>query len=152
VCGYRSTGAKARVREERTGTNVMEFPEDLKYTREHEWVAVEGSVATIGITDHAQEQLGDVVFIELPSVGDRVEKADAFGVVESTKAVSDVYAPLSGEVAEVNDDLPDNPELLNEDPYGDGWMVKVTIGDKADLDDLMTADEYRKFIEESATE
>lgn len=130
----------------------MEFPEDLKYTREHEWVSIEGAVATIGITDHAQEQLGDVVFVELPSVGDRVEKADAFGVVESTKAVSDVYAPLSGEVAEVNDDLPDNPELINEDPYGDGWMVKITLGDKADLDDLMTADEYRKFIEESAPE
>ena len=130
----------------------MELPEDLKYTREHEWVSIEGSVATIGITDHAQEQLGDVVFVELPGVGDRIEKADAFGVVESTKAVSDVYAPLSGEVTEVNDDLPDNPELINEDPYGDGWMVKVTIGDKADLEDLMTADEYRKFIEESATE
>ncbi len=130
----------------------MEFPEDLKYTREHEWVSIDGSVATIGITDHAQEQLGDVVFVELPSVGDRVEKADAFGVVESTKAVSDVYAPLSGEVSEVNDDLPDNPELINEDPYGDGWMVKITLGDQADLEDLMTADEYRKFIEESATE
>ena len=130
----------------------MELPEDLKYTREHEWVSIEGSVATIGITDHAQEQLGDVVFVELPSVGDRVEKADAFGVVESTKAVSDVYAPLSGEVTEVNDDLPDNPELINEDPYGDGWMVKITLGDKADLDDLMTADEYRKFIEDSAPE
>jgi glycine cleavage system H protein len=130
----------------------MELPEDLKYTREHEWVSIEGSVATIGITDHAQEQLGDVVFVELPAVGDRVEKADAFGVVESTKAVSDVYAPLSGEVAEVNDDLPDNPELINEDPYGDGWMVKVTIGDKADLEDLMTAEEYRRYVEESATE
>ncbi len=130
----------------------MELPEDLKYTREHEWVSIDGSVATIGITDHAQEQLGDVVFVELPSLGDRVEKADAFGVVESTKAVSDVYAPLSGEVTEVNDDLPDNPELINEDPYGDGWMVKITLGDKADLEDLMTADEYRKFIEESATE
>ena len=130
----------------------MEFPEDLKYTREHEWVSIEGAVATIGITDHAQEQLGDVVFVELPTVGDRVEKADAFGVVESTKAVSDVYAPLSGEVAEVNDDLPDNPELINEDPYGDGWMVKIALGDKADLDELMTADEYRKFIEESAPE
>ncbi len=130
----------------------MELPEDLKYTREHEWVSIDGSVATIGITDHAQEQLGDVVFVEPPSLGDRVEKADAFGVVESTKAVSDVYAPLSGEVTEVNDDLPDNPELINEDPYGDGWMVKITLGDKADLEDLMTADEYRKFIEESATE
>lgn len=130
----------------------MELPEDLKYTREHEWVAVEGSVATVGITDHAQEQLGDVVFVELPSVGDRVEKADAFGVVESTKAVSDVYAPLSGEVTEVNDDLPDNPELINEDPYGDGWMVKLQIGDKTDLDDLMSAEEYRKYVEESAAE
>src|SRR5262245_27786737 len=127
----------------------MEFPEDLKYTREHEWVSIEGSVATIGITDHAQEQLGDVVFVELPGVGDRIEKADAFGVVESTKAVSDVYAPLSGEVTEVNDDLPDNPELINEDPYGDGWMVKITIGDRADLDDLMRAEEYRQYIEKS---
>jgi glycine cleavage system H protein len=130
----------------------MELPEDLKYTREHEWVSLDGTVATIGITDHAQEQLGDVVFVELPAVGDRIEKSDAFGVVESTKAVSDVYAPLSGEVTEVNDDLPDNPELINEDPYGDGWMVKVAIGDKADLDDLMTADEYRQFIEESTAE
>ena len=130
----------------------MELPEDLKYTREHEWVSIDGSVATIGITDHAQEQLGDVVFVELPSLGDRVEKAAAFGVVESTKAVSDVYAPLSGEVTEVNDDLLDNQELINEDPYGDGWMVKITLGDKADLEDLMTADEYRKFMEDSATE
>ena len=130
----------------------MEFPEDLKYTREHEWVLIDGSTATIGITDHAQHELGDVVFVELPAIGDRVEKSDAFGVVESTKAVSDVYAPLSGEVTEINDDLPDNPELINEDPYGDGWMVKVSIGDKADLDDLMTADEYRRFIEESTAE
>ena len=130
----------------------MEFPEDLKYTREHEWVSIDGAVARIGITAQPQAQLGDVVFVELPTVGDRVEKADAFGVVESTKAVSDVYAPLSGEVSEVNDDLPDNPELINEDPYGDGWMVKITLGDKADLEDLMTADEYRKFIEDSATE
>ena len=130
----------------------MEFPEDLKYTREHEWVLIDGSTATIGITDHAQHQLGDVVFVELPAVGDRVERSEAFGVVESTKAVSDVYAPLSGEVAEINDDLPDNPELINEDPYGDGWMVKITLGDKADLEDLMTADEYRKFIEDAAAE
>ncbi len=130
----------------------MEFPEDLKYTREHEWLSIEGDVVTVGITDHAQQQLGDVVFVELPAVGDRVEKADAFGVVESTKAVSDVYAPVSGEIAEVNDDLPDNPELINEDPYGDGWMVKITVGDRADLDDLMTAEEYRRYVEESAEE
>ena|SRR5215831_17180827 len=130
----------------------MEFPEDLKYTREHEWVSLQGSVATIGITDHAQHELGDVVFVELPSVGDRIEKSDAFGVVESTKAVSDIYAPVSGEVVEVNDDLPDNPELINEDPYGDGWIIKVTLADKADLADLLSADEYRAYLDESATE
>ncbi len=126
----------------------MELPEDLKYTREHEWLSIEDGVATVGITDHAQEQLGEVVFVELPAAGDKVEKSEPFGVVESTKAVSDIYAPVSGEVAEVNDGLPDSPELVNEDPYGDGWMVKVTIGDDADLEDLMTADEYRQFVEE----
>ncbi|HEY8517926.1 MAG TPA: glycine cleavage system protein GcvH [Candidatus Binatia bacterium] len=130
----------------------MELPEDLKYTREHEWVSIDGTIATVGITDHAQQQLGEVVFVELPAVGDRVEKSEAFGVVESTKAVSDVYAPVSGEVTEINDDLPDNPELINEDPYGDGWMIKLQIGDTAELDELMTAEEYRKYIEESAAE
>src|SRR5262245_3269454 len=98
----------------------MDFPDDLKYTREHEWLLVEGSVATVGITSFAEEQLGDVVFIELPAVGDKVVKDEAMGVVESVKAVSDVYAPVSGTVLEVNDDLPDNTELVNEDPYGDG--------------------------------
>jgi len=130
----------------------MELPEDLKYTREHEWVSIEENVATVGITDHAQEQLGEVVFVELPGVGDRVEKSEPFGVVESTKAVSDIYAPLTGEVTEVNDDLPDSPELVNEDPYGDGWMVKITIGEDTDLDDLMTAEEYRQYIEECPEE
>lgn len=128
----------------------MELPEDLKYTREHEWLVIEDKVATVGVTDHAQEQLGEVVFVELPAAGDKVEKSEPFGVIESTKAVSDIYAPVSGEVAEVNDDLPDSPELVNEDPYGDGWMVKITIGDESDLEDLMTADEYREYIEESA--
>ena len=98
----------------------MEFPEDVKYSKEHEWVLVEGGVATVGITDYAQDQLGDIVFVELPAVGDKVSKEDAFGVVESVKAVSDIYAPVSGKVLEVNDDLPENPEMLNEDPYGDG--------------------------------
>lgn len=128
----------------------MELPEDLKYTREHEWLVIEDKVATVGVTDHAQEQLGEVVFVELPAAGDKVEKSEPFGVIESTKAVSDIYAPVSGEVAEVNDDLPDSPELVNEDPYGDGWMVKITIGDDSDLEDLMTADEYREYVEESA--
>lgn len=130
----------------------MELPEDLKYTREHEWLAIEDKVVTVGITDHAQEQLGEVVFVELPAAGDKVEKSEPFGVVESTKAVSDIYAPVSGDVAEVNDDLPDSPELVNEDPYGDGWMVKITIGDESDLEDLMTAEEYREYIEESEEE
>jgi len=124
----------------------MEFPEDLKYSKEHEWVLVEGDVATIGITDYAQEQLGDIVFVELPAVGDKASKDEAFSVVESVKAVSDVYAPVSGKVLEVNDDLPDSPEMLNEDPYGDGWMVKIEMSDKTDLDDLMTSAEYEEFV------
>ncbi len=126
----------------------MEFPDDLKYTREHEWLLVEGNVATVGITEFAQEQLGDVVFVELPAVGDKVTKDEAMGVVESVKAVSDVYAPVSGEVTEVNDDLPESTELVNEDPYGDGWMVKIQLSDPTDLDDLMTAAEYEQFVTE----
>ena len=107
----------------------MEFPDDLKYSKEHEWVLVEGGVATIGITDYAQEQLGDIVFVELPAIGDKVSKEDAFGVVESVKSVNDVYAPISGKVLEVNDDLPENPEMVNDDPYGDGWMIKIELTD-----------------------
>jgi len=126
----------------------MEFPEDLKYSKEHEWVLVEGNVATIGITDYAQEQLGDIVFVELPAVGDKVSKEDAFGVVESVKAVSDIYAPVSGKVVEVNDDLPDNPEMLNEDPYGDGWIIKVEMNDPEELQDLLNATEYEEYVAE----
>jgi len=126
----------------------MEFPEDLKYSKEHEWVLVEGNVATVGITDYAQDQLGDIVFVELPGVGDKVSKEDAFGVVESVKAVSDVYAPVSGKVLEVNDDLPENPEMLNEDPYGDGWMIKIEMNDLEELQDLMTATEYEEYVAE----
>ncbi|MGD9762656.1 MAG: glycine cleavage system protein GcvH [Candidatus Binatia bacterium] len=126
----------------------MEFPDDLKYSREHEWVLVEGKVATVGITAFAEEQLGDVVFVELPAVGDKVTKDEAMGVVESVKAVSDVYAPVSGTVLEVNDDLPDSTELVNEDPYGDGWMVKIEISDPTDLDELLTAEEYEAFVSE----
>jgi glycine cleavage system H protein len=126
----------------------MECPEDLKYSREHEWVLVEGSVATVGITDFAQEQLGDVVFVELPAVGDKVTKDEAMGVVESVKAVSDIYAPLTGTVLEVNDDLPDSPEMINEDPYGDGWIVKIEVGDPTDLDDLLASDAYESYVSE----
>jgi glycine cleavage system H protein len=126
----------------------MEFPEDLKYSKEHEWVLVEGNVATVGITDFAQDQLGDIVFVELPGVGDKVSKEDAFGVVESVKAVSDIYAPVSGKVLEVNDDLPENPEMINEDAYGDGWIIKIEMNDPEELQELMTAAEYEEYVAE----
>ncbi|MCC6502351.1 MAG: glycine cleavage system protein GcvH [Deltaproteobacteria bacterium] len=126
----------------------MEFPKDLKYTKEHEWVKVEGNIATVGITDYAQDSLGDVVYVELPQEGATVTKHEPFGVVESVKAVSDLYAPLSGSVTEVNDAIVDSPEAINEDPYGDAWMIKVEIANTGELGDLLTADEYQKFIEE----
>jgi glycine cleavage system H protein len=126
----------------------MEFPDDLKYTREHEWLLVEDKIATVGITDFAQEQLGDVVFVELPAIGDKVTKDEAMGVIESVKAVSDVYAPVSGKVLEVNDDLPESTEMVNEDPYGDGWMVKIELSDPSEIADLMSAAEYEQFVSE----
>ena len=130
----------------------MEFPKELRYSREHEWVAVEENIATIGITDYAQEQLGDVVYIELPEVGAQVTKDEAFGVVESVKTVSDIYAPVSGTVTEINIPLPDSPETINEDPYGDAWMIRVEMSDPGELEDLMTAAEYKEFVEEEKEE
>jgi len=130
----------------------MEFPDGLKYSKEHEWVLVEGKTATIGITEYAQEELGDIVYVELPEVGEKVVKDDPFGAVESVKAVSDVYAPVSGSVLEVNDVLPDNPETINDDPYGDGWMIRVEISDTDDLKDLMSADEYAEYVEQQRAE
>ena len=124
----------------------MEFPKELRYSSEHEWVAVENGIATVGISDYAQEQLGDVVYMELPAVDDEVIKDDAFGVVESVKAVSDIYAPVSGRVIEINAGLPESPEVINEDPYGDGWMIKVKMSDITELDDLMTAEQYEAFL------
>ncbi|HSB20678.1 MAG TPA: glycine cleavage system protein GcvH [Anaeromyxobacteraceae bacterium] len=128
----------------------MTFPEDLKYTREHEWCRVKGNRAVVGITDHAQDALGDIVYLELPEVGDLVKKGEAFGVVESTKAVSDLFAPVSGKVVEVNDPLADSPETINEDPYEEGWMIQVEFGDAAEMSDLLDATAYRKFVEEEA--
>jgi glycine cleavage system H protein len=125
---------------------VMEIPQGLKYSKEHEWVATEDAVATIGITDHAQDQLGEIVYIELPAVGDKISKDDPFGVVESVKAVSDIYAPVSGTVVEVNEELPESPEVVNEDPYGDGWLIKVKMNDPSDLEDLMNGDEYGEMV------
>jgi glycine cleavage system H protein len=130
----------------------MEFPEDCKYTKQHEWVLVEGNVATVGITDYAQDQLGEVVYVELPAIGDKTSKEDAFGVVESVKAVSDIYAPVTGKVVEVNDDLPDNPVMLNEDPYGDGWLIKIEMSDPDELDELLTAAEYQEYVAEEEEE
>ncbi len=126
----------------------MEFPKDLKYTKEHEWVKVDGNIATVGITDYAQDSLGDVVYVELPQEGGSVTKHEPFGVVESVKAVSDLYSPVSGTVAEVNDAIIDSPEAINDDPYGDAWMIKVELSSSDDLEDLLTADEYHSFIEE----
>ena len=128
----------------------MEFPDNVKYTKEHEWVRVEddGSV-TIGITDYAQQQLGDIVYVELPEVGEDPTPKDApFAVVESVKAVSDVYAPISGLITEVNDELPNSPEVINEDCYGDGWMVRMRPTVPDEMDDLLSAEEYEELINE----
>jgi glycine cleavage system H protein len=126
----------------------MEFPEELKYTEEHEWVLVEDDVATIGITDFAQDALGDIVFVELPEIGATVEAGKPFGVVESVKAVSDVYSPVTGEVVVINDELPDAPETVNTSPYEDAWMIKVKLADVSELDDLMDADDYKEFAQD----
>ena len=122
----------------------MEFPEDLKYSKQHEWVLLEGNIATIGITDFAQDSLGDIVFVELPAVGDKVSKEDAFGVVESVKAVSSLYSPVDGEVLAVNTDLPGRLEKLGDDPYQSGWMIKVALSGDATLSKLMDASAYEK--------
>jgi glycine cleavage system H protein len=126
----------------------MEFPDNLKYTKEHEWVRVEGGKAVVGITDHAQDELGDIVFVELPEVGSEVEQNETFGTVESVKAVSDLFSPLSGEVLEVNETLKDEPELINSSPYKDGWMLVVDISDESELNSLLSAKEYEAYIEE----
>lgn len=126
----------------------MEFPADLKYTREHEWVRVEGDTAVVGITDYAQDSLGDVVYVELPQEGTAVTKDEPFGVVESVKAVSDLYSPVSGTVTEINDALVDSPEVVNEDPYGDAWMIKIEMSNREELNDLLSAEEYEEYIKE----
>jgi glycine cleavage system H protein len=122
--------------------------DDLLYTKEHEWVRVEGDVATVGITDYAQNQLGDIVYVELPAPGVKVESSQAFGTVEAVKAVSDLYAPVSGEVIESNDALGADPAVIKSSPYGEGWMIKVRISDKQELSRLMKAEEYRQLVGE----
>ena len=125
----------------------MKFYPDYKYDKEHEWIRVEGDEGVIGISDYAQDQLSDVVYVELPEVGDSFEKGDVFAVVESVKAASDVYVPVGGEVLEINEELEDMPELVNQDPYGEAWFVRIAIADPAELDDLMDADAYKAFVE-----
>ncbi len=122
------------------------YPEEYRYTEEHEWVDVHGGQATIGITHHAQDQLGDVVFVELPRVGTQLHASISFGAIESVKAVSDIYAPVGGEVVEVNESLAGAPEKLNEDPHGDGWIVKIQLSDKNELKNLLTAEAYQEYI------
>ena len=125
----------------------MLVPGDLQYTRSHEWVRVEDGVATVGITDHAQDELGDVVFVELPEQGATLAAGDSFGAVESVKAVSDLYAPVGGEVVEVNGTLEDSPEKINEDPYGEGWILKLRVSDEGDL---LSAPDYERLLEEKS--
>ncbi len=126
----------------------MDYPEEFLYTKEHEWVLIEKDTATIGITDFAQDSLGDIVFLELPEVDDEIHKNESIGVVESVKAVSDIFAPLSGEVVDVNAPLLASFEALNEDPYGDGWMIKIRLNDHSEADDLLSADEYQNLANE----
>jgi glycine cleavage system H protein len=126
----------------------VEYPDDLRYTKEHEWVRAEGGVVRVGITDFAQDALGDVVYVDLPEVGIEVHAAQAFAEVESTKSVSDVFSPIEGSIAERNPLIEERPELVNEQPYGDGWLVLVTPSDPADVDTLLDAEAYRAFVEE----
>jgi glycine cleavage system H protein len=126
----------------------MDIPDDLKYSEEHQWVQVEDDIAMIGISDFAQEQLGEIVFLELPEVGDQLQSGKPYGVVESAKTASDLYAPVSGDVIEVNVELPDSPEIINGSPYEDGWLVKLKLVDPAELDDLLDAASYEEMIED----
>ncbi|MBU6943287.1 glycine cleavage system protein GcvH [Staphylococcus simulans] len=126
----------------------MAVPEELKYSKEHEWVKVEDDTVTIGITEYAQGELGDIVFVELPETEDDIEEGESFGSVESVKTVSELYAPVSGTVVEVNEELEDSPEFVNESPYEKAWMVKVKLNDTSQLDDLLSADQYKEMIGE----
>ncbi len=129
---------------------MASIPEDLKYTKDHEWARQREAVVVVGLTDHAQRQLGDVVFVELPSVGDRFEAGEAFGTVESVKAVSEVYAPVTGQVTKVNETLSDAPETVNDEPYGNGWLIEIQIDNASPATDLLTAAEYTAYVDDEA--
>jgi glycine cleavage system H protein len=124
----------------------MNFPDNLKYTNDHEWIRVEGNTGWVGVTDYAQGELGDVVFVELPAAGTKVTKGKSFGTIEAVKAVSDIYAPVSGEILEANKDVQSSPDAVNKDPYGKGWMVKMRIDNPADLAGLLDVDAYKKIV------
>ena len=124
---------------------MANIPDDLHYSKDHEWIRVEGDTGTVGITDHAQNQLGDIVYVELPRVGDTLEAGGVFGQVESVKAASDLYCPVSGEVTEINETLNDDPEKVNKDPYGDAWMLRLRLRDAGEVDKLMNAAEYEDY-------
>ena len=126
----------------------MNVPSELKYTKEHEWVKVEAGLATIGITDWAQGELGDIVFVELSDVGAAIDKMETFGTIEAVKAVSELYLPVSGKIVEINGSLEDDPMVINRDPYGDGWMIKLEIADSSQIDELLDAGGYQKLIDE----
>ncbi|WPB81150.1 glycine cleavage system protein GcvH [Archangium violaceum] len=131
---------------------MANVPSDLKYTKDHEWVRVKGNTAVVGITDHAQKQLGDVVYVELPKVGDSFEASEPFGSIESVKAVSEAYLPVTGKVTKVNESLADSPEQINDDPYGDGWLIELELSNSKQLDGLLSASEYEDYVKEEASE
>jgi len=124
----------------------MNFPENLKYTQSHEWVLVEGNIATVGITDHAQSELGDVVFVDISSSLTEVKKGEVFGTIEAVKTVADIYAPVSGKVVEINTSINDNPEVVNKDPYGAGWLIKIEMSNPEELNELLDANAYKQLI------
>ena len=124
----------------------MNFPADLKYTKDHEWIRVDGAVAYVGITDYAQSELGEIVYVDITTEGETVAKEEVFGTIEAVKTVSDLFMPVSGEVIEANAELDDKPELVNEDVYGNGWLIKISISDPSELDELMSAAEYEQMI------
>lgn len=124
----------------------MNIPSDLKYTKDHEWVKIEGDVATVGITDFAQSELGDIVYVEVETVDEELEREEVFGTVEAVKTVSDLFLPLSGEIVEFNESLEEEPEKVNTDPYGEGWMIKIKMSDAAEVEDLMSSDDYKELV------
>lgn len=124
----------------------MNIPEGLKYTKDHEWVKLEGDVATVGITDFAQSELGDIVFVEIETVGETLDAEEVFGTVEAVKTVSDLFLPVAGEIVELNENLEDAPESVNEDPYGEGWMIKIKVADVSEVEDLLSAEAYKNLI------